>query len=133
MPSKPDENDIYMMLGQIAATQASMVEEIRRIGAKVDNYESSVSALQSRVQAIETDRNTRIPDYEKFVHRVNNYIHEDTIWKSTRDGKTAGVSLSAKILWAGVGMLVAISLSVANQILKPDPSPAHQTVKVEAR
>ena len=132
MPSKPEEHDIYMLLGKIEATTNGTAEDVRGIRVEIGQLYGTVSTLASRVQAIETDRDAMKPDYVKFVHKVNNYIHEDTIWKSQHDGKSEGVGLTTKVIWTVLGMLIPIALFAANQMLKPDPVPAHQTVKVES-
>ncbi|QPL38242.1 hypothetical protein IT881_08730 [Erythrobacter sp. A30-3] len=134
MPTKPEEHDISMMLGEIKATTNGTAEDVRGLRIEMGHLYSTVSALTSRIQAIETDRDAMKPDYAKFVHKVNNYIHEDTIWKSQHDGKNEGVTTTTKVVWAVVALLVSVGMFVAGQMLKPEPpQPAHQTVKVESK
>ena len=134
MPTKPDEHDISMLLGEIKATTNGTAEDVRGLRLEFGRLYTEHSELKTRVQAIETDREAMKPDYAKFVHKVNNYIHEDTIWKSQHDGKNEGVTTTTKVVWAVLALLVSVGMFVAGQMLKPEPAqPAHQTVKVESK
>lgn len=118
-----DERDIHYQLGEISATVTGTAQDVKDMRLEVGDLARGLHAVKDEVAKIKAERDRMIPEYDKFVHRVNNHIQTDIAWKSNFEGSVKGMSLSTKIGYAIAAALLPIGGWIAGTLHKYADAP----------
>lgn len=99
-----DDPSNHFLLGEISATTKGTAEDVKALRIEVGDMTRRLNTVEQRVEAIEAERAVIVPDYSKFVHKVNNHIQADTAWKANFEGQTKGGLSVIKVIW-GIGLV----------------------------
>ena len=130
--AKLDKDSDEFLLGTIAATVTGTAEDVKAIRLDVGSLSSRITAVENRVEAIETSRETLVPQYTNFKHDTNNELQKLNAWKHEKEGLMKGASMSAKVFWAVGGAVLGLLLTIGgNAAFHSGKQTAKQELTVE--
>lgn len=113
-----DKPDNQFVLGEINATVKNVDANVQALRVEVGGLASRVNDVEHRLTGIEAERAKMVPDYEKFVHKVDDHIQTDVAYKATLESEKKVEAKQATRTMAWGGILVTLVSTIAAAVAR---------------
>lgn len=115
------------LLGKIEATVTGTAEDVKAIRIDLGDLTKRLGGVETRVEAIEAEREVLVPQYTRWKHDISNQVQILVAWKHEQDGAFKGGNYVGKLLVGALGFFGGGAAILGAQTLVHPAKPVAKT------